>query len=295
MPAFSDYNPIVVFIYFLTVAGLAMFIMNPVILGISLFGALICFRSRTRGKKDRSSGLFIGLFLLLALLNPLFHHNGATVLFLINDNPITLEALLYGFTSATMVVSVIYWFRSFSLLMTGDRLLYVFGKVSPKFSLMLSMSVRYIPLFATQARKIKASRKALGLWKEDNLWDAVKGGIRGFICLAGWSLENGIITVDSMEARGYGSGKRSFYSRYSFSLWDLGMLILILALTSVVIVSKAMGALDFGFYPRIGGELMTGAAAGAYACYTVLVLLPLGQIIREAGYGREKERKNGNH
>ena len=29
-------------------------------------------------------------------MNPFVNHNGATVLFIMNDNPITLEALIYG-------------------------------------------------------------------------------------------------------------------------------------------------------------------------------------------------------
>ncbi len=252
-----------------------MFIMNPVLLCVSFFAGLLVFYTLNRGRKDRSKGMFLLLFLLLGFLNPIFHHNGTTVLFVVNDNPITTEAVAYGFTSATMVVSVIYWFRSFSAIMTGDKLLYIFGKISPKFSLMLSMALRYIPLFAGKFRQIKASRKALGLYKQDNLPDKLKSNLKAFVALGGWSLENGIVTADSMEARGYGSGRRSFFSRYSFKKRDLIAVAVIILLTLIVIGIKLSGSLEFVFYPEMSGKLLNKRALCAYACYAVLTMLPV--------------------
>ncbi len=286
MTTYSEYNPIVVFVYYIAVAGLAMFIMNPVLLAVSLFGAVVCYGLKSRGKRDRSVLYFVVLFILLAVINPLFHHNGVTVLFVMNDNPVTLEAFLYGITASTMVISVLFWFRSFSAVMTGDRLLYVFGRVSPKFSLMISMAIRYIPLFARQTAKIRAARRAIGAYADETLWDRVRGGVKVFISLTGWSLENGITTADSMEARGYGSGKRSFFSRYVFGKKDLAVLALIMGLSGAVIFWKATGQLDLDFYPSVRGELFGRGAVVAYICYFALTLLPLiGEVLE-----REKWR-----
>ncbi len=270
-----EYNPIVIFLYYMAVTVPAMFIMNPVLLGISLFGAVVCFYAERRKGRQEPVFVFVGLFLLLAALNPLFHHNGVTVLFMLNDNPITLEALFYGLTSSTMVIAVIFWFRSFSYLMTGDRLLYVFGKVSPRFSLMISMALRYIPLFSRQAAKIRAARRGMGAYEEENLPASVKNGVKAFVSLAGWSLENGIITADSMEARGYGAGKRTFYSLYRFRASDGIALSLILLLTGAVIICKIRGALDFVFYPETDALPLSGEAVFAYVCYFILTVLPL--------------------
>lgn len=275
MTPLSGYNPIVIFLYFTAVAGLAMFIMNPVILLLSLLGAVVTFGIMNRGKKAGHIWVFVFLFIFLAILNPLFHHNGVTVLFLMNDNPITLEALIYGFTASTMVIAVIFWFRSFSVLMTGDRLLYVFGKASPKFSLMISMALRYIPLFARQAKKIKQARRAMGAYEDENLWDSLKSGVKVFVSLAGWSLENGIITADSMEARGYGSGRRTFFSRYSFKRKDTMAAVVIILLCIPVIWAKAVHSLDFTFYPEATGDLLSTGAIVSYACYFLLTVLPL--------------------
>ncbi|MBO7335886.1 MAG: hypothetical protein J6U42_03000 [Lachnospiraceae bacterium] len=122
MRKFQDHNPIVVFIYFLLVTVVCVLCMTPAVTVISLAGAVILdsvvSEKRGIGKHLR----MLAVFFLLSLLNPFLYHNGVTVLFVLNDNPITLEALLYGVCAALMVISVLYWFRSFSVIMTEDRL-----------------------------------------------------------------------------------------------------------------------------------------------------------------------------
>ena len=216
MRRFQDHNPIVVFVYFLLVTVVCVLCMTPTVTLVSLAGAVILdsvvYEKRGIGKHLR----MLLIFFLLSLLNPFLYHNGVTVLFVLNDNPITLEALLYGVCAALMVISVLYWFRSFSVIMTEDRLLYVFGVFSPKLALLFSMTLRYIPLFSKQAKRINNAQKALGLYKEDNAIDSIRGGVRIFSALMTWGLENGIITADSMAARGYGVRKRTFYTIWKF-------------------------------------------------------------------------------
>ena len=43
MRAFENYNPVAVAVYFLTVAGIAMFCLNPLLLSLSLIGAILFF------------------------------------------------------------------------------------------------------------------------------------------------------------------------------------------------------------------------------------------------------------
>ena len=137
MRTFADSNPVASAIYFFSVTGIAMFSANPVISAISLVGAITLYLMNN-GRKSLSLHLFsAGLFAVMALVNPLVSHNGATVLFVMNNNPITLEALIYGVCAAVTVIAVLYWFRSFSDVMTADKLLYLFGALSPKLALTL--------------------------------------------------------------------------------------------------------------------------------------------------------------
>lgn len=274
MRAFADYNPIAVFIYFAAVTIPAMFSMNPMLLTLSLAGSISMFIARNGGKEWKLHIFILAAFALTALINPIFYHNGATVLFIVNDNPVTLEAVLYGLFAAVMLAAVIYWFRSFSQIMTSDKLLYLFGAVSPKLGLLLSMTLRYIPLFGAQTKKVNQAQKALGLYKEDNAIDTIRGGVRIFSVMVTWGLENGIITADSMTARGYGIGRRTYFSLYRFRKCDALLLAATITLLAVTICAFASGATDFMYYPKFGGLALSPLSISAYAAYGILAFIP---------------------
>ncbi|MBE5797348.1 MAG: cobalt transport protein [Clostridiales bacterium] len=280
MRRFSEHNPIAVAVYFLCVLSVAMFSMDPVILIISLTGALALHFRLQRLSGGRTHLYTLALCLFMTLINPLVSHHGATVLFVMNHNPVTLEALLYGTASAGMIAAVLYWFRSFTCIMTSDRLLYLFGALSPKLSLILSMAMRYVPLFGHQARRTRQAQQALGLYREDNLIDSLRGDARIFSVLMTWALENGVITADSMAARGYGIGRRSRFSIFRFTLRD-GLLIL-LSLLLAGGTFWAIHAHAFTYYPVISAAPATLRVIPGFAAYALLALLPLLIDAKEA-------------
>ncbi|MBR5519379.1 MAG: energy-coupling factor transporter transmembrane protein EcfT [Clostridia bacterium] len=274
MRSFADYHPIVVALYFLAVAGIAMFCANPILLVLSLVGALLWFLVRNGRKEARSHLFFALLFVCAALINPLVSHNGVTVLFVVNDSPITWEATVYGLVAATMILAVLYWFRSLTQILTSDKLLYLFAKLSPKLALVLSMGLRYVPLFTEQAKKIDRAQTGLGLYRGDNLPDRIRGKLRIFSVLITWALENGIVTADSMTARGYGTKRRTHFSIFRFRKADWLVLGLILTLSAVVLWGIFGGALSFTCYPAIVWPETTLLTVLAYTAYGLLALLP---------------------
>jgi len=273
--SFSEYDPIVIALYFLSVTGIAMFCHHPAVTVIALIGGLLFYLKRNGRANARFHLFLFGLFAVLALVNPLISHNGETVLFIINDSPVTLEALLYGLNSAAMITAVLYWLRSFTEIMTSEKLMRITGALSPKLALALSMSVRFVPMFGAQAKKINDTQKTLGLYREDNVIDGVKGSLRVFDILITWALENGIITADSMEARGYGSGRRSPYTDYRLRRWDWLFLAADAVLLAVCTAAAASDGLDINFYPRIVSPGFTPLTAAGLAAYGILVLLPV--------------------
>lgn len=270
MKAMERCHPAVLTVYILAVAGITMCSLHPVVLVLSLFGSILTFCLCG----GRSHGYFLGLFLLLALLNPLVSHSGTTVLFVLNHNPVTLEAALYGLVSAMGVLAVIYWFRTFSTIMTSDKLLYVFGLLSPKLSLVLSMAIRYAGLFRRQAQKTTEAQRALGLYREDNLLDSFRGGVRIFSILLTWALENGITTADSMAARGYGCGRRTHFSRFRLRRTDIVFLLLTLLCTTLCGVGMVMGTWDIRFYPTITTAPASVGGILSLTGFGLLVSLP---------------------
>ncbi|MBQ8079693.1 MAG: energy-coupling factor transporter transmembrane protein EcfT [Oscillospiraceae bacterium] len=276
MRQFSDYNPAAVAVWFFSVTGIAMFCSYPPLTVITALGGIL-FYLLGAGFSHGKTHLFFGmLFLVLALANPVISHNGVTVLFVLNHNPVTLEALLYGINSAAMIVGVLYWFRSFTRIMTSEKLLYLTGMLTPKLSLVLSMALRFVPLLRRQSEKIHDSQLALGLYREDNMPDLIKGKMREFSILITWALENGITTADSMTARGYGIRHRSTYRRFRFQAGD----ILLLGVTAVLLGICAYvihrGAFAFAFYPAVTMQPPGYLTVCGLLSYAVLVLLPFG-------------------
>ena len=271
MRALERHNPFAIAIYYLTVVGIAMLCMHPILLTLSLLGAICScalYARRTR------HALFWGIFALTALLNPLLSHNGATVLLVLGDKPLTLESLVWGTVCGAGILAVLYWMTSLGAIMTEDRLLYLFGKLSPKISLVLSMALRYVALFSEQAAKIKQTQRALGLYKDDNIIDRARGELRIFSVLLSWALENGIVTANSMTARAYGTGRRTHFSIFRWRVRDGVLIALSLILGAATAVPLALGAVDFAFYPTM--HLQSGAwSLICYLSYGALVALPI--------------------
>ena len=271
MRALERHNPFAIAVYYLTVVGIAMLCMHPILLTLSLLGAICScalYARRTR------HALFWGIFALTTLLNPLLSHNGATVLLVLGDKPLTLESLVWGTVCGAGILAVLYWMTSLGAIMTEDRLLYLFGKLSPKISLVLSMALRYVALFSEQAAKIKQTQRVLGLYKDDNVIDRVRGELRIFSVLLSWALENGIVTANSMTARAYGTGRRTHFSIFRWRVRDGILIALSLILGAATAVPLALGAVDFTFYPTM--HLQSGALSLiCYLSYGALVALPI--------------------
>src|SRR5699024_2273991 len=126
-------HPVVLFLYYVSVVFMTMFMMHPAILILSLIGALLFF-FMLEPKKNffKDIGFYSLVFLLIAMTNPIFVHRGETILFFLNDNPVTKEAFIYGIVIAAMLVAIIFWSKSYTLLMTSDKFVYLFGKAVPK-------------------------------------------------------------------------------------------------------------------------------------------------------------------
>ncbi|MBR4626274.1 MAG: cobalt transport protein [Ruminococcus sp.] len=275
MRSFQEFNPIVIAVYFFSVTGVAMFSSYPPFMAVSLLGGIALYLVRNGRRHARSHFFFLLLFLILAAANPLMSHNGVTVLFIMNDNPITLEALLYGINSAAMIIGVLYWFRSFTQIMTSEKLLYVAGALSPKLSLILSMAIRFVPLFNRQSKRVKDTQTAMGLFRDDNVVDDIRGRMRIFSILVTWGLENGIITADSMAARGYGTGRRSQMKRFRFRRSDTALLLTTFTLLGMTVAGVMAGGLTFSFYPAVKYGTPGIIGICGIAAYSLLALLPV--------------------
>jgi energy-coupling factor transport system permease protein len=282
MKSFATYHPLVLMIYFIVVIAVLMFAGNPVLLVLAVLGGFLFNLMTEIGVKVIRNLLFyILFFVLIAVTNPLFSHNGVTVLFFINSNAYTMEAVYYGMGIGTMLIGMMYWFVNYSLTVTSEKFLFLFGKIIPKLSLVFSMVLRFIPHFRKQIVKVGSAQKAMGLYSRDNYVDKIRSGARVFSIMVTWALENSIETADAMKARGYGLPGRSHFSIFKFGKRDGVLMALIAVLAATVFIGIGTDMLAFSYYPKISG-LNTGVfPMFAYTAYGLLVFLPAIIEIKE--------------
>lgn len=282
MKAFSMYHPSVLMTYFSGVVLLTLLTRQPFLLAFSFSGALL-FGVMLESKKAVlvSMGFYLPMFLLIALANPLFSHNGVTPLFFLNDNPVTLEAVLYGMARAGMIISILYWCRCYHSVMSSDKFIYLFGKTIPRLSLILAMALRFLPLFLRQLKRIHRVQRTMGLYATNSLVDRLRGSFRVFSALITWSAENAVGTAATMRSRGYGLPGRTNFSLFRFTLRDvllLGLLGLLFAWTARGFMN---GTLSFAFYPRLSVVKLSGSAIAAYGGVLALLLIPFLSEVKE--------------
>ena len=217
--AFSSCHPTVNFLYFGLVLLFTMCFDHPLARLVSLAGAL-CYDLYLNGQKAARFSLLymLPMMLLAVILNPAFSHEGVTILsYLPSGNPLTLESILFGVGAALMLAAVVLWFACYNAVMTSDKFVYLFGRVIPALSLVLSMTLRFVPKFRAQIHAVSESQRCVGRSVSDgSLLRRIKNGVTILSILITWSLENAIETADSMRSRGYGLPGRTAYSIYRF-------------------------------------------------------------------------------
>jgi len=282
---FAGFHPVVNMVYFATVIGFSMFFMHPVSLVISFICAA-GYALFLHGRKAIRFGLLymLPLVIFTAALNPLFNHQGITILaYLPNGNPLTLESVLYGIAAAGMLVTVITWFSCFNAVMTSDKFIYLFGRVMPALSLILSMSLRLVPRFRAQIKVISNAQKCIGRdAASGNIYQKARHGIRIVSIMVSWALENAIDTADSMKSRGYGLPGRTAFSIFRFHRRDGYALVYILACGGAVIAGATVGAYGFRYFPSIQGQWGGVGTIAVFAAYFALGALPLFINTKEA-------------
>ena len=207
-------------------------------------------------------------------MNTLFNHEGATILtYFSSGNPLTLESMLYGLSAGGMLAAVLLWFTTYQAVMTSDKFVYLFGRAIPALSLVLSMTLRFVPKFRAQLRAVQQARQFAGNSEKNGPIQKARTSVENFSILVTWSLENAVETADSMRARGYGLPGRTAFSIFRFETRDARLLAWLLACGGLVIFGWAAGTLAWRYYPTVRGGF-TGLTALCAAAELALALTP---------------------
>lgn len=284
--SFSEYHPIINLLYFTIVIAFSMMFKHPVLLVISLV-ASFSYAIVLNGVKALKFNLYflLPMFFIVIILNPLFSHQGMTILFYLDNKPITLESFIYGIVTAMMLITMVMWFTCYNKIITSEKIIYIFGKTIPSIALLISMTLGFVPRFKTQLKKIRLSQRNIGRdINNGSVYERIKHGCRIISILITWALENGVQTADSMRSRGYGLSGRTNFSLYKIDKRDKIALSILGGLIIICILGYINGSATMQFYPFIKIMKVKFIDYIIYLAYSILVFFP---IIIE---GREEVR-----
>lgn len=277
MNEFAKYHPLINFIYFTAVIVFSMIFVHPICLVTSLLCSVM-YSVILNGKKAlKFIAMLLPLMLISALINPAFNHEGVTVIaYLPSGNPLTLESILYGIVAASMVATVICWFSCFNKIMTSDKFIYLFGRIIPSLSLILSMTFRFVPKFKEQVQEVSNAQKSMGRdTSEGSVFARVKNSIRILSAVITWSLENAVDTSDSMKSRGYGLTGRTAYSNYVFDKRDVTALIYLAVMITYFLIGVLLGKINYRYFPSMRGTDMSFYSTSIFISYIMICIMPI--------------------
>lgn len=274
---FSGYHPLVNMLYFILVIGITMFSLSPYFLmtTVVLSWGYAFLLKGIKGMK-MNFVMSISVFVIMVIMNVLFVNKGETVLFYINTNRVTVEAICYGIASAVMLISILVWFSCFNVIITADKVIYLFGKIAPVLGLTLSMIFRFVPLLKNRFAEISLGQKCMG--RSHNQGGLIKKSrqlLKEISILIAWSLESSIESGDSMEARGYGLKGRTSFHLFKFSRRDIVALILMTITGIPSIIGVLNGVTSMTFYPKVVFPEFEPGTAIVLICYCILAATPL--------------------
>ena len=286
--AFEDCHPIANLLFFAGVLTFSMSFLHPAALILTFAGALGNAGLLKKRKNAKALLFLLPTLLLAAVLNPLFNHEGVTILMYLPDgNPLTREAIFYGFAAAGMLGAVILWFGSVNTVLTTEKLVYLFGRILPGFSLLLSMTLRFVPRFREQLSRNAQAMSCVGRdLRDGNLLTKAKRGITLLSGLVTWALESAVQTADSMKARGYGLPHRGSFSLYRFTKRDAVICAWLGICIAGVVLAWIQGGFAWRFYPKISQLEWKPATVWGIVSYAGLILTPTALEGWEAGQWR---------
>ena len=271
---------------------LALVTTNPLYLILILTAVFVNFR--VLGRRSALVGVWwplikiaVILALAAALINPLLVHEGETVLFFLPQwrllvgpdqrialitlgGPVTLEAFVLGITKGMGLMSTIFVFATFNILVDTSRLLRSLPKFMYQTGVVTSIAVSFVPQTMFALKEIREAQMVRG-----HRFRGIRDLLPLFLPLLTTGFERAMQLAESMEARGFGS-RREITSGQEVTYKGL------VALALVLLVA-AVSWLGFGTYARWLGYVLV-----AVSVFLLLgVFRSMGRRVRRSRYVRE--------
>jgi len=287
-------HPAVNFIYFASVITGMIAFQHPVFLGISYLCGF-CYSVKRNGWKAVVFNLcMFPLIIVYGLYYSTYNHFGVTVLHqnMIGNN-LTVESVVYGLVLGTIATGVMIWFSCVYSVFTTDKVVYLFGKASPRLSLLLAITLRMVPRIKKEANRINTAQRGIGRGaNQGNLLQRAGNSLRILSMLLTWLIDSLTICSESMQSRGSTLRGRTAFSIYRFDNRDRAYVIALFTFLTITMMAVLLQQTNITYDPQIVMNPITPLSWLFFGGYTALCLMPLVlDLWTEYRFRRARERK----
>lgn len=238
---------------------LALVFSNPLfLLGMLLVSGLAIWAADGLAAWESYIKIALYMCLMVMIINPVLAQSGQTVLWqgpplpLLGRLAVTLEAVYFAAAMSVRLLVIMSIFCLYNLIVHPDKALNFFSRFAGQVALVIFLTIRMFPVLAREMENIRNAQQLRGVdFNKGSLKEKFVKHSRLIGILLAKSLEDSLETAESMEARAFGSGRRTCYNR---NLWRP---------RDVIILSCSMCAATAGIWGRVHGF-------GSYSFYPVL-------------------------
>lgn len=251
-------HPLTLILYIFSVCVFALIFSHPVYL-IMLFLSLASVVWAADIIKEwliyfKMSIMFI---VVMILVNGVVVQAGSTVLLWGPKIPglgkirITYEAIFFSFTMGIRLMIVISAFCILTYVLNPDRGLQLLGSVGKNTALVLTLSIRLFPLILSDFKRIYDVQLCRGTRYDGNLRSKIKNFLPVINAVILSSLERSFQLAETLQARGYGTGKRSKLKKDIYRPRDVLLITTTIIAIIFGIVIYFCGGATYIFYPLL--------------------------------------------
>ena len=266
-------HPAIFIVYFLILIIFAFLFNNPYY--VITYGILILTLIALQGSISEiksTTKVFLPVILFITLLNTIFTHVGDTHIYIFGSYYVTFEALVYGVIMAVTFFLVTLTFIAYNTYVSYQDMLYVFSKKYPNLSMIIIMSLRFVPLIQKRSNELLELSKLKNRNEDLKFTEKTSELIQNLGLVVSWSLEEAMQSASSMKSRGYNIAKRTSYLRYDFNKIDVLLTVLILVTATISVYGLYNGVGSIMIYPKFTFTFSQTPFNIYYFAYVVLLL-----------------------
>lgn len=276
-------HPLAALVYLGTLLLLSLVFTNPLyVLAVLTVVVLAILAADGIGAWESYVRITLLMMVMVMLINPLVVRTGHTVIWqgplipVVGRLNVSLEAICYGAVMSVRLLCIISIFCLYNLIVHPDKALNLFSRFTGRSVLVISLAIRMFPTMIRELENIRAVQQVRGVnFSKGPVIERMRKYTSLITVLLLSSLEASFDIAEAMQARAFGSGPRSCYSRNPWRLRDTVFLAGGLCALGVGLWGLWFNCGSFQYYPQLGSLMAAPGTVPVLLAVCLCLTIPL--------------------